>query len=125
MTVIRTASLTTRSVFGALLALLLALRLLSPAGFMPAFEHGAVTIVACPDFDPPAAPSHHHHGTSHAQHQPCPYAAAGAAATPFELTQFTAALLAGDALMIGGLYSCVERRRAYDWPPAIGPPLPA
>lgn len=31
-----------------LLALLLGLRLLTPTGFMPAFDHGAVTIVACP-----------------------------------------------------------------------------
>jgi hypothetical protein len=41
--------------------MLLALRVLAPAGFMPAFDHGAVTIVLCPDADPvPAMGAHDH-----------------------------------------------------------------
>lgn len=123
MTGLRTASLVARSIFAALLALLMALRVLSPAGFMPAFEHGTVTIVACPDFNPPAAPMGHH--GEHGHHQPCPYAAAGAAATPLELATIIAALFVGAALLIGGPHRFAERRRAYRWPPAIGPPLPA
>jgi hypothetical protein len=35
-----------RMIWAALLALALALRLLTPAGFMPAFDRGAVSIVA-------------------------------------------------------------------------------
>jgi len=34
-----------RALIGALVAMLLAIRLMSPAGFMPSFEHGSVTIV--------------------------------------------------------------------------------
>jgi hypothetical protein len=46
-----------------LLALLLAVRLLSPAGFMPSFDRGTITIVACPDAaSAPAMMGHHHHG---------------------------------------------------------------
>jgi len=72
-------SLAIRAMFGAFLAIALALRLLSPAGFMPAFDHGAVTIVACPDYG--AAAAHHHHGDPKKLQHQCPYGAAAATAT--------------------------------------------
>jgi len=66
-----------RSAVALAMALLLALRLLSPAGFMPEFVDGAVTIVACPDAGPVAAMAGHDHQQSKAKlHQTCPYAAA-------------------------------------------------
>lgn len=124
---IRATSALTRSLFAALLGVLLALRLLTPAGFMPAFEHGSLTIVACPDYDPAPAPMarhHHDHGSKKFQ-QHCPYAAGNAAATPPELTIFAAVLLAGTALLLGRTFRFLERHRAFERPPLRGPPLPA
>lgn len=62
---VRTASGLARSITATLLALLLGLRLLTPEGFMPAFDHDAVTIVACPDADLTAVPpmAAHHNGS--------------------------------------------------------------
>src|SRR5689334_5269225 len=90
-----------RSAAAVLLALLLAVRLLSPAGFMPAFDHGSVTIVACPDVDappPPMAMSGHHHHDANKHHQACPYAAAAAAATAPELAIIATLILVASAL---------------------------
>lgn len=124
---IRTTSALTRTLFAALLGVLLALRLLTPAGFMPSFEHGSVTIVACTDYDPVPAPrAHHHrdHGSKKFQ-QHCPYAAGNAAATQLDLTIFAAVLVAGMALLLGRTFCFLERHRAFDRPPLRGPPLPA
>jgi hypothetical protein len=67
-----------RAAWVMLLALLLAVHSLEPAGFMPAFNHGQVMIVACPDADGSVAPTmghDHHAGQHHSAHWPCPYAA--------------------------------------------------
>ena len=48
----RTAPAFARFACAALLSLLLGLRLLGATGYMPGFEHGAVTIIVCPDADP-------------------------------------------------------------------------
>ena len=102
---LRSAATVERGLWTALLALALALRLLTPAGFMPAFDHGAVAIVVCPDsdsFNSVSAAHHHHHGGSKAVHQPCPFAAAsglGAVAADFsplfDVLIFVPALLLG------------------------------
>ena len=93
---------------------------------MPAFDRGAVTIVACPDFDAPTAPmAHHHGGSSGDHHQPCPYAAAGAAAAPVGYALFAALLLAVAVLLADRPRAFPRRDRTRDRPPAIGPPLPA
>ena len=116
-----------RSAAAMLLALLLAVRLLSPAGFMPAFERGAVTIVACPDFDPPPAmpmASHHHHDPNK-HHQACPYAAAAGAATAQELAIPAALILVGLALLLGWAFAFFERHRPRELPPSRAPPVPA
>ena len=83
----RHAHAPTRTAWAMMLGLLLALRLLSPAGFMPAFANGQVTIVVCPDaFAAPIAARHHHGETGQSLHQHCPYASAagpGALAADF------------------------------------------
>jgi len=122
----RTATAPTRMLWAAVLALLLGLRLLSPAGFMPAFDHGAVTIVACPDAAPQGATGHHHHHAPKKMHQPCPYAAASALALPLgALPPPAAFLVVGLALLLGRTFLFVERSRSRERPPLRGPPIPA
>jgi hypothetical protein len=125
----RTAPAPARSIFAVLLALLMAVRLLAPAGFMPSFDHGAVTIVACPDAEPGVlAPMNaHHHGHSKIVHQPCPYAAAsGVGSLAGETALLLGVLvLAGAALLLGRTFLFVERNRTHERPPLRGPPLPA
>jgi hypothetical protein len=124
----RNAPALTRSICAALLALLLAVRLLAPAGFMPSFEHGAVTIVACPDADGGALPvsAHHHDGHSKKLHQPCPYASAsGLGALAPDLPLLAGVLIFAAALLLGRTFLFLERHRTRDRPPLRGPPIPA
>ena len=129
MTASRDARIWHRSSCAIALALILAVRLLSPAGFMPAFDRGAVTIVSCPDADPVPAPMGgrgHHGGHSKSFHQPCPYAAASAAgALGADFAPLIAVLAIGPTLFIGRTYAFIERHRASDRPPPTGPPIPA
>jgi hypothetical protein len=121
-----TASTSVRSLAALALVLLLALRCLAPAGFMPAFERGAVTIVACPDASGPIAPAHRHHGDKQTLHQPCPYAAASAlGALPDQWAPAAERLLFGVALVLGRSFAFVERHRANERPHPTGPPIPA
>jgi len=123
---VRQASVLVRAVLGAALALLIAVRLLSPAGFMPSFEQGSVTIVACPDLDPPSAMGHHHHGTKGKAHQTCPYAAASVlGATDVGGLILAAVLLVGAALLLGRPWDYIAADRRYRRPPLRGPPVPA
>ena len=123
----RTAPALTRSICAALLALLLSVRLLAPAGFMPSFDHGAVTIVACPDADPGAAPmAAHHDGHSKKLHQPCPYASAsGFGSLSPDLPMLLGVLVLAGALLLGRTFQFLERHRTHERPPLRGPPLPA
>jgi hypothetical protein len=111
----------------AALALLLALRSLAPAGFMPDFENGAVTIVICPDAAPVAA--HHHHGSGDhkGQHQLCPYAAASAlgALGPDWPPLLPAVLVFAAALLLGRTFLFIEQHSRRERPPLRGPPIPA
>jgi UDP-N-acetylmuramyl pentapeptide phosphotransferase/UDP-N-acetylglucosamine-1-phosphate transferase len=115
-----------RSAAAVLFALLLAVRLLSPAGFMPAFDHGAISITVCPDGEPAPAPMahHHHHGEAKLQ-QHCPYAAGAAPATAAELALVVAAVLAIALLLVGRPFQSIRHRRLQDRPPLRGPPVPA
>jgi hypothetical protein len=127
---LRTASTGERAGWAVLLALLLALRLLFPAGFMPAFDHGEVMIVACPDAGPTASPTahhhHYHHGDRKKAHSPCPYAAAPALGFAGDDVILPAAVLAiGLALLLGRASTFVEKARRFRLPPLRGPPLPA
>jgi hypothetical protein len=110
----------------AVLGLLLALRSLAPAGFMPAFENGAVTIVICPDAAPVAA--HHEHRSGHhdGRHRPCPYAAASAlGALGPDWPPLLPALFFAVALLLGRTFLFVERHSKRERPPLRGPPIPA
>jgi hypothetical protein len=116
-----------RSGFLLVLGLLLGLRLLAPAGFMPAFDRGAVTIVACPDASLPAVPAHHHHPAQHKNiHQPCPYAAASAlGAITGDWTPLAALVAFAVVLLLANPHAFIERRRANERPHPRGPPFPA
>jgi hypothetical protein len=126
----RTAASPIRLAWAAAFALLLSLRLLGSAGYMPAVEHGWLTIVACPDADvnaPLAIGSghHHHHGSKH-KHGTCPYAEASAlGALAADFTSLIAVLVFAVALLLGRSFAFFERQRTREWPPAIGPPIPA
>ncbi|WP_196233058.1 DUF2946 family protein [Sphingomonas segetis] len=107
----------------ALLALLLALRSLAPAGFMPAFDHGSVTIVVCPGTSG-AVPAMSGHGDDKSFHQPCPYAAASAlSALAPGSTPSIAILFFAVALLLGRTFLFVERSSGRERPPSRGPPI--
>ena len=123
----RAAPVPIRFAVAALLALLLALRSLAPAGFMPAFDHGAVTIVACPDAAPAMPGMHHNDSPDHNfAHHPCPYASAASLGAlgpdwaPLLIAPFFAAVL-----LLGRTFQFVERQTARVRPPSRGPPIPA
>jgi hypothetical protein len=65
----------------AAITVLLAARLLSPAGFMPGWKGGGIALQHCDGVAPPPM-AHHGHGRHDqpppAHHQPCPYAVAAA-----------------------------------------------
>ena len=126
---VRTRPARIRVAWATVLAFVLALRLLTPAGFMPEFEHGAITIVACPDFAPAAASAaahHHHRGDPKKAHQPCPYASASwLGALAADLPFLAALLVMALALLLGREFGFVERKFSRERPPVRGPPLPA
>ncbi len=120
------AQISTRLACAAMFALLLALRSLAPAGFMPAFGSGSVTIVACPDVGSAPAMPMRDHSDHKGLHQPCPYASASAlGALRPDWVPFAVAILFVAALLLGASFLFVERRYRRDLPPAIGPPIPA
>lgn len=110
------------------LALLLSLRCLAPAGFMPAFVHGAVTIIPCPDAQGAAARMMHHgqHPGHSIPHQPCPYAAASSlGALGGDWALLPVPILFAPALLSGRTFRFMDRHASRERPPAIGPPIPA
>lgn len=122
----RTAPTFIRASFAALFGLLLAIRLLAPAGFMPSFEHGEVTIVACPDAAPSVSPTKHHHGHSKTLHQSCPYAAASEMGwLTADVVPLVAVLALSAALLLGRTFLFLERNSLRERPPTRGPPLAA
>jgi hypothetical protein len=115
-----------RTTFATLLALLMAVRLLAPAGFMPAFDHGAVTIVACPDAQVSTpAPMHHQHG-GQKHHEPCPYASASSlGALGADFAALVTVVIFAAALLLGRTFLFLERNSLRERPPTRGPPIPA
>jgi hypothetical protein len=106
-----------------LLALLLAVRSLAPAGFMPAFDRGALTIVACPGASPMAM-GHHQPGDDSGKHQPCPYAdASGLGALAPEWAPLLASVFFAVALLLGRTFLFIERHSRRERPPLRGPPI--
>jgi ABC-type sulfate transport system permease subunit len=113
-----------RIAWAVLFALLLSARSLAPAGFMPAFDHGAVTIVACPDAEGAATMPAHHHGERKRFHQLCPYAAASAlGALAAEWVPFVALALFVAVLFLDRSSRTIALRAARERPPSRGPPL--
>jgi hypothetical protein len=128
MVPMKDASAPARLLFGVLLALMLSVRLLTPAGFMPAFDGGTVSIVACPDTAAaPAMPSHHHQrGDSKSLHQPCPYASAVSLGTVDSAPPAIALLtFFAVALLLGRTFLFLQHAAARERPPLRGPPIPA
>ena len=125
----RAAPISTRFAWAAVFALLMAVRSLAPAGFMPVFDHGSVTIVTCPDADAPlvAPAGHHHHSGEHKfAHPPCPYAAASAlGAFGNDIAPLLAVLVFGAVLVVSRAYLFAERQDRRERPPTRAPPLPA
>ena len=125
----KAASTSIRFGWALLFALLLSLRLIGSAGYMPAADHGSLTIVSCPDADlnaPFAMGAMHHHGDMQHKHARCPYAAAAAlGAVGNGWTPLIAATLFAVALILGRTFLFVERQTCRERPPAIGPPVPA
>jgi len=114
-----------------MLTLALALSLLGAVGYMPAFEHGAATIIVCPDADADAPlainVTHHHRGDSKHKHGgQCPYASASApGALGAELGTLLGVLIFAAALLLGRPSLFLERNRFCEHPPSRAPPLPA
>lgn len=123
----RTVPAHARCLLAIAVALLLAFRLLSPAGFMPAFDRGVVTIVACPDAVLGAGSVDAHHAEhSKKLHATCPYAAAsGLGSLAPDAAPILAVLMLSVALLLGRTFQFLERSRARERPPLRGPPLPA
>jgi len=119
-----------RFAWAALLALLLGLRLIGSTGYMPGVEQGRLTIIVCPGADANAplalGMAHHHRGHGGHQHDPCPYAAAGAlGAVGPDWTPLLGAILFAVVVLLGRTFVLIERQSTRDRPPAIGPPIPA
>lgn len=124
----RSAPRLTRPLGALLIALFLALRIAVPQGFMPAFEHGALAIVACPDAGAasPAMPGHHHGGHHKPNHQPCPYGVASAPGTlADDLPLLAVAAMIAAALVLANRPKAIAAANRRLRPPLRGPPLPA
>lgn len=119
------SSVLRRQAVTVLLTLVLAMRLLTPVGFMPSFDHGKLAIVECPGSAPAQMPDmpgmRHDHGSAC---QSCPHATASggglADAQPFALAS---GFMLGAPILPGPGPSSVVPRTDHDRPPAIGPPL--
>lgn len=124
----RTAAVPARLTFAALLALLLSLRVIASAGYMPMIEHGRLELTLCPDgawtAPAPAMPGMDHHGQKTAHHSECPYAAA--AATPWAngnaAPMIAAEHVAFARFLPNRVTAKVSTRSPAPPPPATGPP---
>jgi hypothetical protein len=132
-----------RLLLAAVLALGLAVRLLTPAGFMPSFAGGALAIVECPEADgaPPtmampempgmdmaamATPGTRHDHGKNGFHQLCPYAqAASLAGIDPGVASLVALVLLAALSPVARALLAFARRATRDRPPSQGPPLPA
>jgi hypothetical protein len=126
----RAAPVLTRFAWAALLGLVLALRLLTPTGFMPSFEDGRIAVVSCDGVviapPPPMTMAHHGHQGEHqhgkAGHPPCPYAA-GASPVLLPVDSLAGLELPLMAATVVAAFAFEFRVRARpDRPPSTGPP---
>lgn len=106
--------------------MLLALRVLTPTGFMPAFERGAITIVVCPDAstDSPSGMMHHSGDAKH--HEQCPFASGSSFGTVGgEFVALLGPLVFVAVLLLGRTSDYIERHSRQLRPPLRGPPVTA
>lgn len=136
MEALRRLILSHRAVAALLLAAALALRLLVPAGYMPAVADGAMRLVLCPAAgpgraDPPPAPRmagmHHDRGDHPADHgpqaPPCAYAGLSwAPVMPVDLPLLAAAIVFAMALVRVRAALAPPVRAPFLRPPLRGPP---
>lgn len=136
-----------RLLLTAMLALCMAVRLLTPPGFMPSFDGGSLAIVSCPDAEggtlvraTPAMPAmpmdgmampgagftHHHDGKDAFHHPVCPYAAAASIAG-LDAAFIAFAAIVGTTTLppLARALPHYNKRATRDRPPAQGPPFPA
>jgi len=115
-----------RPLFSVFLALLLAVRLASPFGFMPGEAAGRLALVECPDAIPIPSPHHgmDHHGGAKAKPL-CPFAAGMAPAGPLpdiNAVAFPVAHLAEPPVAARASHRLAGARVAPR-PPARAPPF--
>ena len=123
----RSAQSSSRFAWAMLLSLVLAMRLVTPSGFMPAFERGQLTIIECPGSGSvPMAPMsgmRHGHGKTC---ETCPHATAtgggliDTAPLALAIASFTSA-----PIIDGHVVSVPYRWGEHEHPPATGPPITA
>jgi hypothetical protein len=126
MAAIKTASVPSRAILALALVSLLALRLMSPPGFMPAFANGAVTIIVCPDAEPASGLGDHNHHGSHSKvvHQTCAYASASTfGAAPADAPVLAAPFAAAATSLIARPFAFAGQHRDHERPPPRGPPI--
>lgn len=121
----RSAPSPNRFAWAMLLSLVLAMRLVTPTGFMPAFERGRLNIVECPGSGPvPMAPMSgmkHDHGKTC---ETCPHATAtGGGLIDVEPAALAIASFVSARLIGGDVVSRSHRAGAHERPPATGPPI--
>jgi|SRR5579872_1055895 len=124
---VRAAPSSFRFLWAALFALTLAMRLLTPSGFMPAFDHGEFTIVDCPASS--AAPMAPMRGMGHDPAKPCqlcPHAVAtGAGLADAPPLGIYPPIFSAFVPAVLRVFTLDVASRKHNRPPAIGPPLPA
>lgn len=124
---VRAALVPVRFLWAALFAVTLAMRLLTPSGFMPAFDQGRLTIVDCPGSG--AAPMLPMRGMDHDPGKTCrlcPHAiATGAGLTDGAPVGIGAPIFAAFVPVIWQLLTLEVASIKHSRPPAIGPPPPS
>jgi hypothetical protein len=127
MVPMRAAPSPIRFAWAALLFVALAMRLVTPSGFMPVFDHGRLMILECPGTAsapmPPMSGMNHDHGKTC---QSCPHATAtGPGLIDAEPVALPTARFLTTALIPGHAFALSLRPGEHERPPAIGPPIPA
>ena len=123
----RTATSQLRAAWAMMFALVLAMRLVTPAGFMPAFDQGRLTVVECPGSGPmPMPPMSGMDDSQRKVCQSCPHGTAtGAGLVDAQPLLIPAASFATVPPRLFTPASIPLRRGEHERPPAIGPPIPA
>ncbi len=124
MNTMRAKSIPIRVALALLLAAILAVRSLVPAGYMPKFDRGSVSVIVCPDGGMMGGMPMHHSGDPKSMHEQCPYAGASALGGmppqwPAELATEIPQLLR----LLGRTSVRIEFKTAFERPPPIGPPI--